>query len=93
MDQYNRVSLKPGSGKGCWALYWYPKSEGLTDGVFVCITIFCPGCGKEGTLSKHVHKIADDGTVTPSDVCPFPPCTFHRWIKLEGWVGPDRRTV
>ncbi len=46
----------------------------------------CPGCGGESTLSKRVHDVAPDGSVTPSYVCPFPPCTFHEWVRLEGWT-------
>jgi hypothetical protein len=37
------------------------------------------------TLGKRVHTVADDGTVSPSLVCPFAPCTFHEFVKLEGW--------
>jgi hypothetical protein len=29
--------------------------------------------------------VADDGTVSPSYVCPFPPCTFHLFVRLDGW--------
>ncbi len=32
------------------------------------------------------HTIADDGTVTPSTVCPEPGCDFHEHVILEGWV-------
>lgn len=43
----------------------------------------CPGCGYLGGL--HKHDIAPDGTVTPSMVCPWAPCTFHDMGRLEGW--------
>ena len=33
------------------------------------------------------HAIADDGTVTPSLVCPEDGCDFHEFVKLEGWVA------
>jgi hypothetical protein len=45
----------------------------------------CPGCGIESTLSANTHTVATDGTVTPSYVCPHTPCTFHEWVKLDGW--------
>lgn len=36
-------------------------------------------------LALEKHAIADDGTVTPSVVCPIEGCGFHEWVKLEGW--------
>jgi hypothetical protein len=48
-------------------------------------TITCPKCGSFGSLAGH--SIAADGKVTPSLVCPWPPCTFHDWGRLNGWPG------
>lgn len=31
------------------------------------------------------HTISPNGTVTPSVVCPVKNCTFHDFIKLEGY--------
>lgn len=32
------------------------------------------------------HTISEDGTVSPSVVCPYDNgCTFHEYIKLVGW--------
>lgn len=45
-------------------------------------SISCPECGNVAWLD---HDIADDGTVTPSLVCPEEACSFHEWVKLEGW--------
>jgi hypothetical protein len=42
----------------------------------------CPQCPTLGALAG-THDIAADGTVTPSVVCPN--CSFHEWIKLDGW--------
>lgn len=36
-------------------------------------------------LSLNRHTIQDDGTVTPSVVCPLTGCGFHEFVKLEGW--------
>jgi hypothetical protein len=47
--------------------------------------IRCPSCNKVSLLRSSVHAVADDGTVTPSYVCPYPPCAFHEWVRLEGW--------
>jgi len=39
-------------------------------------------------LSAIVHRVAKDGTVHPSYVCPVPKCSFHDYVQLEGW-NPD----
>ncbi len=44
----------------------------------------CPN-GHIGSLSGH--DIAQDGTVSPSVVCPEDGCDFHEFIKLKGWEG------
>lgn len=41
----------------------------------------CPDCGELASLEDHT--IADDGTVTPSVVCPF--CSFHESVTLDGY--------
>jgi hypothetical protein len=46
--------------------------------------ILCPVCKQWGSLSRH--DIAEDGTVKPSVVCSHPGCTFHEYIKLDGWL-------
>lgn len=49
------------------------------------IWLTCPDCGTSGNMSDH--EVADDGTVTPSVVCPMEKtCGFHETVKLEGWV-------
>ena len=57
-------------------------------------TYVCPN-GHNGLLDAH--KIDTDGVVTPSVVCegypagfrfreaPAEPCTFHDFLKLDGW--------
>lgn len=46
--------------------------------------LFCPDCGRRGTLEDHV--IEDDGRVSPSVVCPND-CGFHDFVTLAGWEG------
>jgi hypothetical protein len=43
--------------------------------------VVCPKCGHWARLN---HEIAEDGTVTPSLICPYA-CGWHDWVKLEGW--------
>lgn len=63
---------------------WWPSSHpnGLK------ATAYCPDCKKPMGLGNH--GIADDGTVTPSVVCPGdgvgPHCSFHQFVRLVGWV-------
>lgn len=49
--------------------------------------VACPSCGRIALLGSN-HVVADDGTVSPSDVCPFPPCAFHEMIRLDDWARP-----
>lgn len=44
--------------------------------------VWCGGCGGFGFLDGH--DIADDGTVSPSLVCPHG-CGWHVWAQLELW--------
>ena len=36
-------------------------------------------------LSARIHRIAPDGTVMPSYVCPSTGCSFHTFVRLIGW--------
>ena len=36
-------------------------------------------------LIRDNHTIAADGSVSPSMVCPNPPCPYHEFIQLDGW--------
>lgn len=61
-----------------------------TDGRWACQTgqdlALCT-CreGHTTRLTGRVHTVAADGTVQPSYVCPVGGCTFHEWVRLEGW--------
>lgn len=46
-------------------------------------TVTCPECGKVASLSDH--QIGDDGTVSPSLLCPYDDCNFLEYVQLEGW--------
>lgn len=46
----------------------------------------CPICGKVSMVGRN-HTVLDDGTVSPSYVCPFPPCPFHEFVRLDAWSG------
>jgi len=67
-----------------WAEYLAKKGIPNTYWAELC----CPGCGKVALLGRN-HTVDANGTVHPSVVCPFPPCTFHEFIALDGWARPS----
>lgn len=75
--------------KGYWTLVTDPAYPGIT-----LVQTQCPLCGESSLISPRIHSIALDGTLHPSLVCQQynvstqPPvrCTFHEWVRLEGWV-------
>lgn len=50
--------------------------------------LMCPSCGRVAMVGSN-HTVSRDGTVSPSDVCPFSPCTFHEFIVLDDWDRPS----
>lgn len=36
-------------------------------------------------LRAGIHHVADDGTLSPSYICPYENCGCHDWLKIEGW--------
>jgi hypothetical protein len=79
-----------------WADYCARQGRPNTYWAEIC----CPGCGRVGMVGSN-HTVADDGVVTPSDVCPFDAayvkrhelhdeiaCTFHQYIELDDWARP-----
>jgi len=42
-------------------------------------------CANGHTCSLTDHTINEDGTVSPSLVCPYEGCEWHENVKLEGW--------
>jgi hypothetical protein len=67
-----------------WAEYVASKGRSNTYWAELC----CPGCGKIAMVGSN-HVVNPGGMVVPSDVCPFPPCTFHRFIQLDDWDRPS----
>ncbi len=67
-----------------WAEFFTPR--GMPNPFWAEVS--CPGCGKIGMLGSN-HTVADDGTVSPSDVCPFPPCPFHEFVICDDWARPS----
>lgn len=83
----NEVPTEPGTYRRVFD-YWveHCASRGLLNTYWA--EICCPGCGRVALLGNN-HTVADDGAVHPSDVCPYRPCTFHEFIKLDDWARPS----
>jgi hypothetical protein len=67
-----------------WAEHLDPRGEPNTYWAEVC----CPGCGKVSLIGSN-HTVAADGTVSPSDVCPYLPCGFHEFVICDDWDRPS----
>jgi hypothetical protein len=83
----NDAPLEPGTYRRVleyWADHCAKKGLPNTYWAEIC----CPGCGKIGLLGDN-HVVAAGGVVAPSDVCPYPPCTFHEFIALDDWDRPS----
>jgi hypothetical protein len=58
----------------------------------VGVAVVCPECGRGMSIGGgqpfgSVHTITGDGTVSPSVVCPA--CSWHTFIRLDRWPGPQ----
>lgn len=54
---------------------WYPLA-----------TVACAN-GHLATIDPKIHSVSADGTLSPSYVCPHEGCTFHEFVRFEGWMG------
>lgn len=79
-----RVALTPARGEWPEAGEW--KGLRAEDGERTA-SVGCPECGRLASLRDH--RIASDGEVSPSLVCPHAGCPFHAWARLEGWEGEE----
>lgn len=66
---------------------WRPVSHTAADPPIVRADLVYSTCpkGHECRISKTVHSIADDGTLSPSYVCPIEGCGFHAFVRFDGW--------
>ena len=80
------VLAKAESGDGYWCppLTWDYWLWGPDPGVKTAL-VSCDQ-GHTGTVNPDIHKIAVDGTLSPSWVCPYEGCTWHVFARLEGWI-------
>ena len=63
--------------------WWFAFRESRPNGVSRRVPTMMGTCGHAFVLTGHT--IAPDGSVSPSVVCPYPPCTFHQMVRLDGW--------
>ena len=53
-------------------------------GEAAAVWVACGACGVRGSLEDH--SISDDGTISPSLVCPAE-CGWHVFARLAGWTS------
>lgn len=68
----------------------YAPRVRASDGSFVCESdkdiALCTCSNRHTTrLTSFVHRVAADGSVSPSYVCPVKGCTFHVFVRLLDW--------
>lgn len=73
------VPYHPGRKVDRDGLWWFD----YTDELGARIAIMHGTCPHAFTLKNH--RVAADGVVSPSVVCPYAPCGFHEFVMLVGW--------
>lgn len=84
IPRYDQMTPEPPPG------FWAPCHP-ATVAVFKA-SITCPS---GHTLTLRNHRVAADGRVHPSIVCPEPGCSFHELVRLQNWsfgTIPARRS-
>jgi hypothetical protein len=87
---YGFKRFDPGADQDHWDTppgHWCSWAGGIQTTAGTTPTRFvilcCPVCKQYGTLP---HEVDETGRVTPSVVCPHPPCPMHLApVTLEGW--------
>lgn len=64
-----------------WPVFGHPDHDKPVGAGFTC-----PLCERQAYIMQPDHSIAGDGTVSPSVVCVHGECSFHDWLKLDGWT-------
>lgn len=82
---FARAGCATTAAPGTW--FTFPRSslENVKHPRHGHVAVVCPICHGTLTLSSAIHKVANDGTVSPSFVCTKVGCTFHTFIRLAGW--------
>jgi predicted RNA-binding Zn-ribbon protein involved in translation (DUF1610 family) len=71
--------------RGTWRKWIDRDFARKADVSTACVT--CPNCGN--AMSLREHRIAENGAVSPSVVCPTESCTFHEFVTLEEWSNTN----
>lgn len=81
-------STEAGFQPGTWRpwVYGTGRQAGAVVTCPICLRTMSVGGGRFGSA----HTIAADGTVSPSLVCPYPPCAWHVFVRLDGWPAAPR---
>ena len=73
----DRVQLLRGTDSPMPPSSWSPLAKGWA-------VVRCAN-GHVATVRPPDHEIAEDGTISPSLVCPAEPCGWHVFAQLVGW--------
>ena len=71
-----------------WESRWKPTKGTWTIFAGKYVKVSCPECGAFGSLD---HTVADDGTLSPSLVCPDE-CGFHVFARLVDYQQHASKT-
>jgi hypothetical protein len=74
------------AGEDYWGATYRAHAHPLGGGKVVFLAFVCDR-GHHTMLSRTVHRVSKDGTVSPSYVCTKPGCSFHTFVRLVGWQG------
>jgi hypothetical protein len=82
-NQSGREPLPP---PGTWDYFDHQAVDAQHRPVYASYLAFatCPK-GHVGLICSTVFGIAEDGTLSPSYVCPVASCGFHEFVRFDGW--------
>lgn len=52
------------------------------------VALLTCSAGHTTRMSGDIHSVAADGAVSPSYVCTVAGCSFHDYVRLDGWGVP-----
>ena len=69
-----------------WDYFWIGPEPNK---YYPLATCSCPN-GHLASVSPRIHSISGDGTLSPSYVCPRENCSFHDFVRFDGWAEAEK---
>ena len=63
-----------------WDFFWLQPRK-----LWYPLAITACSNGHLASVSPQIHLIAEDGSLSPSYVCPRKDCGFHEFVRLDSW--------